>query len=46
MLITYEATRDLPLTEKEVETPICKTTAPTLKGKNSRWFPSCGPAWA
>ena len=32
MLITYEATRDLPLTEKEVETPICKTTAPTLKG--------------
>ncbi len=33
MLITYEATRDLPLTEKEVETPICPTTAPTLKGK-------------
>ena len=33
MLITYEATRDLPLTTKEVETPICKTTAPTLKGK-------------
>ena len=33
MLITYEATRDLPMTEKEVETPICKTTAPTLKGK-------------
>ena len=33
MLITYEATRDLPLTEKEVETPLCSTTAPTLKGK-------------
>ncbi len=33
MLITYEATRDLPLTEREVETPICKTMAPTLKGK-------------
>ena len=33
MLITYEATRDLPLMEREVETPICKTTAPTLKGK-------------
>ena len=32
-LITYEATRDLPLTTKEVETPICKTVAPTLKGK-------------
>lgn len=33
MLLTYEATRDLPLTKKEVETPICKTMAPTLKGK-------------
>ena len=33
MLLTYEATRDLPLTSKEVETPICKTVAPTLKGK-------------
>jgi len=33
MLLTYEATRDLPLTAKEVETPICKTMAPTLKGK-------------
>ena len=33
MLLTYEATRDLPLTEKEVETPMGKTMAPTLKGK-------------
>ncbi len=33
MLITYEATRDLPLTTKEIETPICKTTQPTLAGK-------------
>lgn len=33
MLLTYEATRDLPLEKKEVETPICKTMAPTLKGK-------------
>ena len=33
MLITYEATRDLPLTEKEIETPICKATVPTLAGK-------------
>ena len=33
MLLTYEATRDLPLTQREVETPICKTVAPTLKGK-------------
>ena len=33
MLITYEATRDLPLTSKEIETPICKTMQPTLAGK-------------
>ncbi len=33
MLITYEATRDLPLTMKEVETPICKAEEPTLAGK-------------
>ena len=33
MLLTYEATRDLPLTTKEIETPICKMTAPMLKGK-------------
>ena len=33
MLLTYEATRDLPLTTKEIETPICKMEAPILKGK-------------
>ena len=33
MLITYEATRDLPLTTKEIETPLCKTEMPTLAGK-------------
>ena len=33
MLITYEATRDLPLTTKHIETPICEMDAPTLKGK-------------
>ena len=33
MLLTYEATRDLPLTQREVETPICTTMAPTIKGK-------------
>ena len=33
MLITYEATRDLPLTTKEIETPICKSVQPTIAGK-------------
>ena len=45
MLITYEATRDLPLTTKEVETPICRTIAPTLKGKKFAVVPILGRAW-
>ena len=32
MLMGFEATRDLPLTEVEIETPICKTTANVLAG--------------
>ena len=39
MFLTYEATRDLPLTTREVETPICTTTAPTLKGKKFAAIP-------
>ena len=33
MLITYEATRDLPMTTKYIETPICGAEMPTLAGK-------------
>lgn len=33
MLMTYEATQSLPLTTREIETPICKATVPTLDGK-------------
>ena len=33
MLITYEATRDLPLTTHRIETPICEMDAPVLEGK-------------
>lgn len=32
-LMCYEATRDLPLEEVEIETPICKTTAKHISGK-------------
>ena len=39
MLLTYEATRDLPLTTKQVETPICSTEAPTLAGKKMAIMP-------
>ena len=33
MLICYEATRDLRLTDVEIETPICKTEVKKLSGK-------------
>ena len=33
MLMVYEVTRDLPTKDVDIETPICKMTAPTLKGK-------------
>lgn len=39
MLICYEATRDLQLTDVEIETPICKTTVKELKGKKMAIVP-------
>ena len=39
MLMGYEALRDLPLEDVEIETPICKTTAKTLKGKKMAIVP-------
>lgn len=33
MLIYYEASRDLPLAEKEIETPLCKTVVKEIAGK-------------
>lgn len=39
MLICYEATRDLPLDDVEIETPICKTTVKELKGKKLAVIP-------
>ena len=44
MLMTYEATRDLPMTTKEIETPICKTMAPTIMGKKFAVVPKIGRA--
>lgn len=34
MLMTFESTRDLPLNEVEIETPICKTKVNVLKGED------------
>ena len=34
LLMAYEVTRDLPLEEKEIETPICKTKAKFIAGRS------------
>lgn len=34
MLMTFEATRNLPLTDVEIETPLCKATMRMLKGED------------
>ena len=34
LLMAYEVTRDLPLEDVEVETPICKTVAKTVAGRS------------
>lgn len=39
MLITYEATRELQLSDVEIETPICKTTVKQLKGRKMAIIP-------
>ena len=38
-LICYEATRDLPLEDVEIETPICKTVVKQLKGRKMAIVP-------
>lgn len=47
MLMAYEITRDLPLEDKEIETPICKMTAKKISGKKLAVVPFCarGSAW-
>ncbi len=39
MLMAYEVTRDLPLQDTEIETPICKTMTKTLSGKKIGLIP-------
>lgn len=39
MLMCYEATRDLPLEEVEISTPLCKTTANKLSGRKLAFVP-------
>src|SRR5579862_737593 len=39
LLMLYEATRDLPLAEREIETPLVRTTGPMLAGKKLCFVP-------
>lgn len=39
MLMAYEVTRELPLKDIEIETPICKTTGKTLSGQDIALVP-------
>ena len=39
LLMGFEATRNLPLEEVEIETPICKTKVNMLKGGRYRHYP-------
>lgn len=45
-LMVYEATRDLPLCEVEVETPITVTKSSVLAGRKLAFVPIRGPGWA
>ena len=42
MLMAYEVTKDYPLKEKEIETPICKTTGYYSCTYLTCWCGSCG----
>ena len=46
MLLCYEATRDLPTEEVEVETPVALARTKVLAGRSWLWSPSCAPASA
>ena len=39
LLMAYEVTRDFPLEDVEVETPICKTTAKVVSGRSISIIP-------
>ena len=46
MLLCYEATRDLPTEEVEVETPVALARTKVLAGRKLALVPSCAPASA
>lgn len=42
MLMAYEVTRDIPVEEVEIQTPLCKTKGKSISGKNWVSFQSSG----
>ena len=46
LLMAYEVTRDMPLEEVEVETPICKTVGKAISGKKIGVIPILRQDWA
>ena len=46
MLLAYEVTRDLPLEEIDIETPLMPMKAKVLEGKKLVLAPICAPASA
>jgi uracil phosphoribosyltransferase len=44
MLLCYEVTRDLPLTEVEIETPLARMTSPRIAGTKLVFAPAIRPA--
>ena len=46
MLMGYEITRDLPLEDVEIETPVAKMIGKQISGKKLGIVRSCAPAWA
>ena len=46
MLMCFEATRDLPVEDVEVETPVATAHCKRLAGKNWPSLPSSVPVWA
>ena len=45
MLMCFEATRDLPLEEVDVETPVAMAKCHRIAGKKLALFPSSVPVW-
>lgn len=44
MLMAFEVTRDMPMLDVDIETPLETMSAKVIDGKSWCWCPSCGRA--